>query len=70
MASLCDTSELFKPSIVEHFFVPWVIGIVYDSDTNGYFFSCKLFDPDSTYVEKNLGFKPTIGFHSVYTGKK
>jgi hypothetical protein len=58
-----------EPSIVEYNFVPYVIGILFDSNNNGYFFSFKMFDIDNSFVEKKLDYKPTIGFHSVFTRK-
>jgi len=56
-----------EPSIVEFKSKPYVLGIVYDDDDNGYFFLFHIFDLKNTYVEKSLGFKPTIGFHSIFT---
>jgi len=58
-----------EPSIVEYNSKPYVIGIVYDDDENGYFFLFHMFDMENTYVEKSLGFKPTIGFHSIFTNR-
>jgi hypothetical protein len=58
-----------EPTIVEYKSIPYVMGIVYDDENNGYFFMFKMFDIINSYVEKSLGYKPTIGFHSVFTEK-
>ena len=58
-----------EPSIVEHNFIPYILGILFDSDNNGYFFCGKLFNFENSFVEKKLDFKPTVGFHSIFTLK-
>jgi carotenoid cleavage dioxygenase-like enzyme len=59
-----------EPAIVEYNSVPYVMGISYDSNDNGYFFIFKLFDIQDSYIERNLGYHPSIGFHSIFTKKE
>jgi carotenoid cleavage dioxygenase-like enzyme len=58
-----------EPQIVEYNFIPYVIGILFDSDDNGYFFSFDMFNIDNSYVEQKLDYKPNIGFHSIFVYK-
>jgi len=58
-----------EPQIVEHNFIPYVIGILFDSDDNGYFFSFDMFNIDNSYIEIKLDYKPNIGFHSIFINK-
>lgn len=59
-----------EPAIVDKNSTPYVIGIAYDSENNGYFFCFNMFDINNSYIEKKLEYKPTIGFHSIFTKRK
>jgi hypothetical protein len=55
-----------EPSIIEIDGAPYLVGLSYDSDKNGYVNVIGIFN--DKYVDQFLGHKVTIGFHSICGG--